>query len=42
MRYSGFDLLRKRLLVALFSNAKCRALVRIAERQCDDLARSLS
>ncbi len=30
MRYGGFDLLRKRLIVALFSNAKCRALVRIA------------
>jgi hypothetical protein len=29
MRY-GFDLLRKRLIVALFGNAKCRALVRIA------------
>jgi hypothetical protein len=30
MRYGGFDLLCKRLLVDLFRNAKCRALVRIA------------
>jgi hypothetical protein len=30
MRYGGFDLLRKRLVVALFSNAKYRALVRVA------------
>ena len=41
MRYGGFDLLRKRLIVALFSDAKGRALVRMAERQCDDLARNL-
>jgi hypothetical protein len=30
MSYGGFDLPRKRLIVALFSNAKCRALVGIA------------
>jgi len=32
MRYGGFDLPRKRLVVAAFSSAKYRALVRVAER----------
>lgn len=41
MSYSGFDLLCKRFAVPLFDDAKSRALVRIAERQCDDLARKL-
>ena len=41
IRHGSVDLPRKRLAVPLFSDAKNRALIRIAERQRHKLARNL-